>query len=168
MLLQSHYYHLMCIVHVALDNHSKSICLQAVFNWFLETMGANYSQWVWQTCFGRDTVLQLVIESTGHTVCLNTCMQHIFNFIHYYLFLCPCMVHDATMLLEAVWHIGNVICNGIPLSSLTLGVRQVFSLDMKASGDACQSWSHMMMAWGRETASVPLTWELFWVSALLW
>lgn len=67
---------------------------------------------------------------------------------------------------EAAWHVWNVICNGIPLSSLTQRVRQVFSLDMKASGDACQSWSPMMMAWGRETASIPLTWELFRVSAL--
>lgn len=67
---------------------------------------------------------------------------------------------------EAAWHVWNVICDGIPLSSLTQRVRQVFSLDMKASGDACQSWSPMMMAWGKETASIPLTWELFWVSAL--
>lgn len=123
-----------------------------------------------------EEILQLVTEGAGHTVGFNTCTHHITISArviprilqNYRPFLCPCMVHDATMLFEAAWHIQNVICNGIPLSSLTLGVRQVFSLDMKASGDACQSWSPMMMAWGRETASVPLTWKLFWVSALLW
>lgn len=80
----------------------------------------------------------------------------------------PALVHNATVSSQAVWHIWNVICNGIPLSSFTQRARQVFSSDMKASGDARQSWSPMMMAWGKETASIPVTWELFWVSALLW
>lgn len=80
----------------------------------------------------------------------------------------PALVHNATMPSEAVARtVWNVICNGIPLSSFTQRVRQVFSLDMKASGDACQSWLPMMMAWGKKTASIPLTWKL-WVSALLW
>lgn len=80
----------------------------------------------------------------------------------------PALVQNATMPSEAVaCTVWNVICDGIPLSGFTLWVRQVFSLDMKASGDACQSWSPMMMAWGEKTASVVLTWKL-WVSALLW
>lgn len=104
------------------------------------------------------------------------CDPRLFYFFHHnpklsliiFCIYAPALVHNATMPSEAVARtVWNVICNGIPLSSFTQRVRQVFSLDMKASGDACQSWLPMMMAWGKKTASIPLTWKL-WVSALLW
>lgn len=57
-------------------------------------------------------------------------------------------------------HMWNVICDGIPLSSFTRRVGQVFSSDVKASGDACQSRSPMMVAWGVVSALFPLTWKL--------
>lgn len=61
------------------------------------------------------------------------------------------------------WH--TQLWSGPLLSSFTRGVRQVLSLDVKASGDACHSWSPVIMAWGQESASASLTGKL-WVSAL--
>lgn len=89
------------------------------------------------------------------------CLQY-----NLFLFVCPSNLCRSVHYYIGK-HIWNIICCGIPLSSFTLRVRQVFSLDLKVSDDWCHSWSPLTLAWGYETASFPPTWDLFGVSALL-